>query len=66
MACRRFTSGIRMPAPREALGDSGGDRRVLHQLQAERLGNDFTRQVVVGGAEPAGEHDEVGAPKRIR
>ena len=52
-------------ALREARLDLGDDRRVLVQRQAEHLGDDVARQVVVGRPEPAGEDDEVGALERL-
>ena len=53
------------PAPREPALDAGDDRRILVHRQAEHVGDDVAGQVVVGGAEAAGQDDEIGALERL-
>ena len=66
IACRRLMSGICSPrlanraAERSTVASSSPHRA------PERLGDDVPRQVIVGRAEAAREHDEIRASKRRR
>jgi len=55
----------RQPAPLEAGADLLDDCRVLRHRQFHHLRHDVARQVVVGRAEAAGEHDHVGTLQRL-
>ena len=49
---------------KEALFQSFGEGRVKNQLAVQRLSRGFARQIVLGGAEAAGNNQDAGSGKR--
>ena len=65
IAWRRLISGIVHPAPLEPLTDAIDDRLVEVERNLKQPRDGRSRDVVLGRAEPAGDHDHVG-PRQCR